>query len=91
MHVSCIHAGTFLARLGRPEVKNCIEGLEQYSYSYEEAGDQAAEMRRTYDRALAAGPEFNHMAQVIPRMATSPDGAHAMAVDEKVDTLHVRA
>ena len=92
MHVSCIHAGTLLARLARPEVKNCIAGLEQYSYSYEEAGDQAAEMRRLYDRALAAGPEFSYMAQVTPR-TVSPETATSMVVDEhqdlKTDSSHV--
>jgi hypothetical protein len=92
MHVSCIQAGTLLARLGRPEVKHCIDGLEQYSYSYEEAGDQANEMKRTYHQAIAGEPEFNHMALVVPRMV--PDSS-SMAVDEQdIDgdgSPHVRA
>ena len=46
MHVSIIQAGMLLARLGRPEVKNCIEGLEQYSYAYEECAEQAADERQ---------------------------------------------
>lgn len=90
MHVSCIQAGTLLARLGRPEVKNCIDGLEQYSYSYEEAGDQANDMKRTYQQAINGDYEFSHMAQATPRMV--PDSS--MAVDEQDvngnDSPHVR-
>ncbi|KAF8895414.1 hypothetical protein BD779DRAFT_1499404 [Infundibulicybe gibba] len=78
MHVSCFQAGTLLARLGRPEVSNCIEGLEQYSYSYEEAGDQAIEMKRTYTQIRAGETDLNHMASVVPRMAPA---SHAMLVD----------
>lgn len=80
MHVSCIKAGTLLARLGRPEARNCINGLEQYSYSYEEAGDQAAEMKKTYSLAQEVGPQFSHMTQFIS--GTTPDHA-AMVVDEQ--------
>lgn len=80
MHVSCIKAGTLLARLGRPEARNCINGLEQYSYSYEEAGHQAAEMKKTYNQAREVGPQFNHMAHFISGM--TPDPA-AMAVDDQ--------
>jgi hypothetical protein len=72
MHVSCIQAGTLLARLGRPEVQNCIAGLEQYSYSYEEAGEQAIEMRRLYGAARAGQTELNHMASATLRITTSP-------------------
>lgn len=61
MHVSCIQAGTLLARLGRPEVSNCIAGLKQYSYSYEEAADQAQEMERVFSTVRAGEPELNHM------------------------------
>ncbi|KAF8631772.1 hypothetical protein AX17_004987 [Amanita inopinata Kibby_2008] len=68
MHVSCIQAGTLLARLGRPEVINCIEGLEQYSHSYEEAGEQAVEMKRLYDQARSGDLELNHMVSVAPRI-----------------------
>ena len=67
MHVSIIQAGTLLARLGRPEVENCIKGLEQYSYAYEECMEQAAEIARTYHQALAGECELQHMASVILR------------------------
>lgn len=53
MHVSCIQAGTLLARLGRPEVSNCIGGLEQYSNAYEEAGEQATEMKKAFNLVLS--------------------------------------
>ena len=69
MLVSCILAGTLLARLGRPEVSNCIAGLEQYSYAYEEAGDQAHEMSRLFQRVRFGDLELNHMASIIPRVA----------------------
>jgi hypothetical protein len=72
MHVSCIQAGTLLARLGRPEVQNCIAGLEQYSYSYEEAGDQATEMRRVYTLTRSGHSELNHMASVTQRATPTP-------------------
>ena len=55
MHVSCIHAGGLLARLGRPEVQACILGLEQYADAYSEAGAQAAGLRRVYEGVLGAG------------------------------------
>ncbi|KAI0338935.1 hypothetical protein BDW22DRAFT_1362269 [Trametopsis cervina] len=67
MHVSIIQAGTLLARLGRPEVENCIKGLEQYSYAYEECMEQAAEITRQYTQALAGEFDLQHMASVLPR------------------------
>ncbi|TFK73576.1 hypothetical protein BDN72DRAFT_814134 [Pluteus cervinus] len=85
MHVSCIQAGTLLARLGRPEVSNCIAGLEQYSHSYEEAGDQAAEMRRLYNTVRAGENELNHMSNVAPRFVpTLNANSHAMLVDSPI-------
>ena len=77
MHVSCIQAGTLLARLGRPEVLNCVAGLEQYSYSYEEAGDQAAEIKRMYNATRSGDLDMNHMASVVSRT-----GLDTMIVDE---------
>ena len=68
MHFSCIQAGLFLARLGRPESSNCISALEQYSASYEETGDQAKEISRTYAMAKSREFDFNHMASVAPRV-----------------------
>lgn len=66
MHVSCIQAGTFLARLRRPEFQHCVAGLEQYSYAYEECADQAAEIKRIYAQAVAGEVELSHMASVFP-------------------------
>ena len=74
MHVSCNQAGMLLARFARPEVQNCIEGLEQYSYSYEEAAEQAVGLRRLYELARLGEGEFGHMASVLPRSA--PPNAH---------------
>ncbi|KAJ6508924.1 hypothetical protein C8R45DRAFT_1208509 [Mycena sanguinolenta] len=82
MLVSCIQSGNLLARLGRPEVSNCITGLEQYSYSYEEAGEQAAEMRRTYNQVRAGELELQHMASVAPRMPYDSQD-QGMLVDEQ--------
>ncbi|THH27039.1 hypothetical protein EUX98_g7153 [Antrodiella citrinella] len=76
MHVSCIQAGTFLARLGRPEVQNCIAGLEQYAYAYEECAEQAQEIRRMYEGAVAGQVEIvGHMSSVVPRVDGAPSGA----------------
>lgn len=89
MHISCILAGTLLARLGRPEVANCIAGLKQYSYAYEEAGDQANEMSRLFSRARMGDLELNHMTSVIPRVGASSSSSphsphgHAMLVDDQ--------
>lgn len=67
MHVSCIQAGLLLARLGRPEVSNCISGLEQYAYAYEECAEQAAEIKRVYSQATSGELELGHMASAVPR------------------------
>lgn len=72
MHVSCNYAGILLARFGRPEVQNCIEGLEQYSYSYEEAAEQAQELRRLFALARAGQMDFTHMASAVVRRQQHP-------------------
>jgi hypothetical protein len=79
MHVSCIQAGTFLARLGRPEVANCIAGLDQYSWSYEEAGEQSKEMRRLYDAVSSGENELSHMDSVTPRIVPTQHPVPQMA------------
>jgi len=82
MHVSCIQAGTLLARLGRPEVSNCIAALEQYGAAYEEIGEQAVEMKRVYASARSGDFDFNHMASVAPKSNIAVvDSSHAMNVD----------
>ena len=43
-----------LAHLGKSEVQNCIAGLHQYGFAYEEAFDQAIELEQIYKRAIAA-------------------------------------
>ncbi|PCH40006.1 hypothetical protein WOLCODRAFT_116479 [Wolfiporia cocos MD-104 SS10] len=80
MHVSIIQAGTMLARLGRPEVQNCINGLQQYSYAYEECAEQAAEIRRIYHAAVNGEMDLNHMLSVAPRAGLNTPG-DAMHVD----------
>lgn len=85
MHVSCIQAGSLLARLGRPEVINCIQGLEQYSQSYEEAGESAIDMRRRFELARNGDSDFNYMAAVAPRQEANFATTQAdrpMIVDE---------
>lgn len=77
MHVSIIHAGFFLARLGRPEVQNCIEGLEQYSYAYEETKELAQSIRRDYEQTLIKGPSFHEMSNTVPRRTPPMDTRHA--------------
>lgn len=59
-----------LARLGRPEVSHCINGLLQYSYAYEECAERAAEMRRVYEKALVGESDIGHMASVVPRVGS---------------------
>jgi hypothetical protein len=80
MHVSCIQAGTLLARLARPEVANCVAALRQYAFAYEEAAEQGGEIERVYAQARAArAPEdlLGHMAGTVARRGGA--GAHAGA------------
>ena len=90
MHISLIFAGHLLARLGRPEVMNCINGLKQYSYAYEESGDQANEIQREFNRARGGELELNHMASTVSRMNTVRDTAHSPhhLADEQHHQLH---
>jgi len=53
IHFSMYAAGKWLARLGRAEVENCIAGLMQYGYAYEEAWDQCVELENMYSSATA--------------------------------------
>ncbi|KAL0581009.1 hypothetical protein V5O48_001003 [Marasmius crinis-equi] len=78
MLFSCIAAGQFLAKLGLREVLNCISGLEQYSRSYEEAGDQAVEIRKIYELACNpnhpdVGPMVAIARQLPPAMVQARD------------------
>ena len=84
MLISCILAGTLLARLGRPEVSNCIAGLEQYSYAYEEAADQANEMSRLFQRVRYGELELNHMASILTRVAPVSSPNTGMMVDTQI-------
>lgn len=68
MMASCAQSGLLLARLGRPEVANCVSGLQQYSFAYEEAAEQANEMTRIF---RSGDGELNHMASVAPRASSS--------------------
>ncbi|CUA71603.1 multidrug resistance regulator 2 [Candida albicans SC5314] [Rhizoctonia solani] len=47
LHHSTYAAGLLLARQGRPEAVNCITGLRQYAFAYEEAHIQADEIEAT--------------------------------------------
>ncbi|KAF9242578.1 hypothetical protein BU15DRAFT_72694 [Melanogaster broomeanus] len=67
MHVSIIQAGWLLARLARPEVQNCIEGLEQYSYAYEETKETARQIKHEYQQTLTRGFTFHEMNDTVPR------------------------
>ncbi|KAH0831925.1 hypothetical protein J3R83DRAFT_12808 [Lanmaoa asiatica] len=73
MHVAIIQSGFFLARLGRPEVQNCIEGLEQYSYAYEETKELSQLIRREYEQTLIKGPSFHEMSNAVPRRTPPVD------------------
>ena len=74
--ISCNLSGILLARFGRPELQNCIEGLEQYAYSYEEAGDQAQELRRLFALARAGQTDFAHMSGAVGRQQQNPQSQH---------------
>jgi len=82
MHVSCINAGNLLARLGRPEVFQCIKALEQYSYAYEETKEHAREINREYDLTLQKGPHnFHEMASAVRQPSPRSLHSEAMSVD----------
>lgn len=74
MHISCIQAGTLLARLGRPEVSNCIAALQQYGYAYEEAAEQGGEIERVFAAARGGESDMNHMSSTIAR-SVSPEAS----------------
>lgn len=89
MHVSCIQAGVLLARLGRPEVSNCIAGLEQYGSAYEEAGEAATDIRKRFTDCTSRPGEsnFTHMGfAILPPRPTSDSG---MLVDEPMQPPRV--
>lgn len=57
LHFAVYTAGMLLAKLGKEEVLDCIAGLKQYGYAYEETFDQAEEMERLYQQnTLIANP-----------------------------------
>jgi len=82
MHVSCRLSGMLLARLGRPEVSNCILGLRQYSQAYEEASEHALRIEHIYEERKHGGDDdckFVHMSSTVLQAKASLE---AMAVDE---------
>jgi len=95
MHISLILAGHLLARLGRPEVSNCINGLKQYSYAYEESGEQANEINRVFNRVRMGEQELTHMVSVTARVtpvhspsSDAPSSPQGMLLDEQQPQLH---
>ena len=79
MHFSCLTAGTLLARVGRPEVSNCVGGLKQYSYAYDEAVEESIEMERTYHSTLSGESDINHMGSVVVPPLQRPQ---SMVIDQ---------
>lgn len=80
MHFSRLTAGMLLARLARPEVSNCIAGLKQYNYAYEEAGEEAIEMERLYSSALNGESDLTHMSSVVNTL----NGHHSPQMDHSM-------
>lgn len=77
MHVSCRLSGMLLARLARPEVSNCILGLQQYSQAYEEASGHAILIEEIYERRKQADTDyykFEHLAAAVLRANQDKDG-----------------
>ena len=94
MLFSCIAAGQLLAKLGRREVTNCITGLEQYSRSYEEAGDQANEIRRIYEQVCSNPSQVEvgqlvRMARQMPSVMPTSRDPYGMNVDSEARVEHV--
>jgi hypothetical protein len=79
MHVSCIQAGMLLARLGRPEVANCIAALQQYSYAYEEAAEQGNEIERMFNAAQGGERDLDHMASTAYSQQQQENASSASA------------
>lgn len=55
-----------MARNGKAEVRTCIAGLEQYSFAYEEAFEQAKWMQQVYSNSVMTPHQIAH-----PLMRTS--------------------
>lgn len=87
MHISCINAGSLLARFGRIEVENCVAGLDQYAYSYCEAGEQSRDLERTYACALRGDDQFKHMAACIARYH-QPQSQPVDPISPPADLIH---
>ncbi|CCA70194.1 hypothetical protein PIIN_04133 [Serendipita indica DSM 11827] len=89
LHFSTYAAGMFLARNGKPEVKTCIKGLEQYSFAYEEAFEQAKWMQQVYSSVI------HHQQLPIQQTLHSPassigsSNGHHYAMDTAQDPLGV--
>ncbi|VDB91906.1 unnamed protein product [Peniophora sp. CBMAI 1063] len=88
MHISCINAGSLLARFGRIEVENCVAGLDQYAYSYCEAGEQARDLERTYACASRGDDQFKHMAGCIAHYHQQPQRPSADPLSPPGTILH---
>jgi hypothetical protein len=88
MLISCNYAGILLARFGRPELQNCIEGLEQYAYSYEEAADQAQELRRLFALARAGQTDFAHMSGAVGRQQQNPQSSQHHSRETSAQPSH---
>lgn len=74
LHFSTYAAGMFLARHGKPEVKTCIKGLEQYSFAYEEAFEQAKWMQQVYASSIVAP---THVPQSLLSSSSRSNGINA--------------
>jgi hypothetical protein len=74
LHFSTYAAGMFLARHGKPEVKTCIKGLEQYSFAYEEAFEQAKWMQQVYASSIVAP---THVSQSLLSSSSMSNGINA--------------
>lgn len=88
--ISCNLAGILLARFGRPELQNCIEGLEQYAYSYEEAGDQAQELRRLFTLARTGQTDFAHMSGAVGRQQQNPQQSQHHSRETSTQPVHTQ-
>jgi hypothetical protein len=85
IHYSTYAAGLLLARLGRPEVVNCIAGLKQYGYAYEEAWDQCVELERIYANSCAEQQQQQMDTQYSAPTQPQPpsNGVHPIQVSEQ--------
>lgn len=86
LHFSTYAAGMFLARHGKSEAKICIKGLEQYSFAFEEAFEQAKWMQQVYVSSTITTTHLSPQTSYHPSSANTPSMPGPLSSGETPDS-----